>query len=163
MQLIHTPTLPPGCCFICKGSIRDSYIDTGVTLDYEGTFYICNLCIAEMAQLYFFLTPDEHKNLRLAKEDLERQVFALIKRVGELEEIDSAMARAGYVLADDGSVARLGGYISPTVEVTGKESSGAEVELGAGEGEAFEQGYDEGVGDVRSDESSSDGEFVLEL
>jgi hypothetical protein len=162
MQLIYTPTLPPGCCFICRASVRESYIDTAVSIDYEGAFYICNQCVAEMAVKYAYLSHDEYKDLRQSKEDLEAQNFVLIKRMGELEDIHDALVRGGYKLNDDGIVVRIGGYSSAFDEHIKSGASGAEAAMGVGEGETPEQSDDEGVGELHSDESGFS-EFKLEL
>lgn len=44
--LDHLP-LSPGVCFICKGSVGP-FIDTSLTVDYEGAIYVCIGCIKEM-------------------------------------------------------------------------------------------------------------------
>jgi hypothetical protein len=161
MQLIYTPTLPPGCCFICRGSVRDSYIDTSVSHDYEGAYYICNQCVNEMAKMYAYLSFDEYKDLRTAKEDLERMNFELIKRVGELEGIHDALGRAGYKY--DGDVVRLGGYSSISDKDGEDGTSGTKAAVGIRAGTIVEQSDDEGMGELRSDESSSDDEYKLEF
>ncbi len=163
LQLVYTPTLPPGCCFICRASIRDSYIDTGVTVDFDGTFYACNQCVGEMAEKYGYLSMDDYKDLRAAKEYLESLNFELIKRVGELERIHEALDYAGYKLCDDGSVARLGGYTLDSNKLGKEGASGTTVELGAGEGETTEPSDDEGMGILYADESSSDSKFSLDF
>lgn len=162
MQLIHTPTLPPGCCFICRGSVRDSYIDTGVSHDYEGAYYICNMCLGEMAQMHAYLSFDEYKDLRVANEELQAQNYELIKRVGELEEIDSALARAGYKRTSDGHVVAVGGWTPPADANAGEQLLSSEDQLGAGEGETIESLHDEGLGELHSAKQSTEG-FSLDL
>lgn len=44
--LDHLP-LSPGVCFICKGGVGP-FIDTSLTVDFEGAIYICQGCIKEM-------------------------------------------------------------------------------------------------------------------
>lgn len=163
MEVIYSPTLPPGCCFICRGSVRDSYIDTKVSHDYEGAYYICNMCLAEMAKMQAFMSFDEYKDLRASKEDLERINFELIKRVGQLEEIHDALARAGYKRTDDGDLVRVTGYVPPAIVQREERTSGTEDLLGIGEGEITEQSHDQGVGELYSDEPSSDSEFTLDF
>lgn len=163
MQVIYTPTLPPGCCFICRGAVRDSYIDTGVSQDFDGAAYICDQCVGEMARMQAFMSFDEYKDLRAAKEDLERQTFALIKRVGELENIHDAVVRAGYKFDGDGPLVRVGGYIAGVDEIPEDRSSEQGISLGVGEGETSEQSYDKGMDELHSDESSSNDEFALEF
>lgn len=163
MQVVYTLTLPPGCCFICRGAIRDSYIDTGVSQDFDGAAYICDQCVGEMARMLAYMSFDEYKDLRASKEDLERQTFALIKRVGELENIHDAVVRAGYKFDDSGNVARLGGFSLSHDEESRVELQGTKDILGIGEGTTPEQSDDEGMGIICSDESSSDSEFSLDL
>lgn len=163
MQVVHTLTALPGCCFICRASIRDSYIDTGVSIDYEGVFYICNECVNEMAHLHGYLSIDEYKDLRIQKEDLERQVFSLIKRLGELENIDRALVTAGYKRNDDGDIVRVGGYSAESNEIAIQGVYISEESMGIGEGEVTESSDDEGVGELHSDESSSSSDFELKF
>jgi hypothetical protein len=162
MELVYTPVALPGCCFICMAATRDSYIDTGVTRDYDGAYYICNLCCHEIAEKYGYLSMDEYKDLRKAKEDLERINYELIKRVGGLEESLHALANAGYRTNDDGTVVISGGYLPEVVESGAQKSFSREASVGVGEGEITEQSDDEGVGKLHSDESSSDN-FALEF
>ena len=151
----------PGCCFICKGAQRDFYIDTGVSLDYEGAFYICNLCLNDMAHQAKFISEDEYKDLRAAKEESDHLNYELIKRVGGLEESLRALANAGYNYKPDIGVVVDGGYLPQTVESDTEESFRGTESLGAGEGASSEPSDDEGMAELRSDDSSS--EFVLEF
>lgn len=163
MQLIYTPTLPPGCCFICKGAVRDSYIDTGVSLDYDGAFYICNMCLGEMARMQAYLSFDEYKDLRVSNEELQAQNYALIKRVGELEDIERSLARAGYKRIDDGSVVAVGGWSPPANADAGIQLFQSESQLGAGKGEITESVHDSEVAGLHSDEQSTSSEFSLDF
>jgi len=163
MELVTTPVALPGCCFICRAATRESYIDTGVSLDFDGAFYICNICCEEIAKSYGYISHDEYKDLRGSKEELERLNYELIKRVGGLEESVRGLANAGYRLHDDGNVVISGGYLPQTVEPVTEKPPVGENDVGAGEGEASEQSDDEGVGELHSDESSSGNEFELEF
>jgi hypothetical protein len=164
MQLMHTPVALPGCCFICRGAQRESYIDTGVQIDYEGAFYICNLCINEAAHIMAFISHDEYKDLRKSKEELEHINYELIKRVGALEESLSALANAGYRLNDDRTVVVSGGAFLEAPKESATESPGGEEGLGDGEIQPLEQVYDEGMGDLRpSSDSDDESEFELKF
>lgn len=163
MQLIYSPVLPPGCCFICRAAQRDSYIDTGVSLDYEGAFIICNLCITEMAHIMSFISHDEYKDLRASKDEIERINYELIKRVGALEESLRALANAGYRSNDDGTVIVSGGYLPEVVESEPKKPSRRKTTVGTGEGEVTESVHDSGMGELHSDESDTDSDFALEF
>ena len=161
MQLVLTPVALPGCCFICRGAQRDSYVDTGISMDFEGAFYICNLCVNEMAHYMDYISHQEYKDLRVAKEEADRLNYELIKRVGGLEESLRALANAGYRLDADYGVVVDGGYLPETVESESEEPLGGTEVVGAGEGETSESSDDEGVAELRSDDSSD--EFVLEF
>lgn len=163
MQLIQSPTLPPGCCFICRASQRESYIDTGVSHDYEGAYYICNMCLGEMARMHSFLSHDEYKDLRQSKEELEHQNFELIKRLGEFDELRDAMARAGYKLSDDGDVVVRGGYSPQANAYPDEREQGAKASVGIGEGEITESLHDAGMDELYSDELPTASEFSLDL
>lgn len=163
MQLMYTPVALPGCCFICRGAQRESYVDTGVQIDYEGAQYICNLCVGEAAKLMDFISHDEYKDLRKAKEDLEHLNYELIKRVGALEESHRALANAGYKFGDDGTIVRTGGYISEIVEGSELITPGGKEVLGDGESESTESLHDEGVGELQSSPDDNDSDFKLEL
>jgi hypothetical protein len=163
MQITYSLALPPGHCFICRSAQREAYVDTGVSLDYEGAFYICNLCVNEIAHLFAFISFDEYKDLRSSKEDLERINFELIKRVGALEESLRALANAGYNVGDDNTVIRSGGFPVQTVETVRAESQGGKKKLGDGEGKTSESVHDEGVGELSSDKSGSDSDFALDI
>jgi hypothetical protein len=162
MQLVYAPTLPPGCCFICRASIRDSYVDTGISLDYDGAFYICNMCLGEMAKLYAYLSFDEYKELRISNEELQAQNYELIKRLGDLEKIHDALASAGYRLTDDGNVVVRGGYATKIAESGAAEFFSAEDSVGIGEGETAESLHDEGMDELHSNEQSAS-DFSLDL
>lgn len=155
MQVVQTPVALPGCCFICRGSIRESYIDTGISIDYEGVFYICNECVNEMAHLHGYLSVDEYKDLRIQKEDSERQVFVLIKRLGELEEIDRALVAAGYKRNDAGDIVRVGGYSTESDEIAIQGVHQSAESVGIGEGEITESSDDDDLARVQPSEQSS--------
>lgn len=161
MQLTYNPVALPGCCFICKGAIRDAYVDTGVSLDYEGAFYICNLCVGEMATLFAYLSFDEYKDLRASKEELERINFELIKRVGDLENAVESLRRAGYTVGEYG-VQYSGGYSSKDSEESGEDLPSPEVKLGTGEGTSTESSDDSQLDGLQSGESESDFSFDLD-
>lgn len=54
-QVVDTPTVAPGECFICKSVRRGPFVDTGITDPYLGVFYICLGCLTEM---YFNVTSE---------------------------------------------------------------------------------------------------------
>lgn len=162
MQLVTTPVALPGCCFICRGAQRESYVDTGVSLDHEGAFYICNLCINEVAHIYSYISHDEYKDMRASKEDLEHINYELIKRVGALEESLRALADAGYKYNSDYGVVAVGGYNSKTLDEAARELPGRKTSLENGERESSEQNDDEDLAGVCSS-GDSESDFVLDI
>ena len=156
MELIYSPVALPGCCFICRAAQRDSYIDTGVSMDFEGAFYICHLCVDEMAVKYAYIAPDEYKDLRTQKEELESQNFQLIKRLGILEESLDALGNAGYRTDLSGNVVRVGGFSSSVDEEGRHVFERITEDVEPGEGESSESFDDEDLAGLRSGSTNSD-------
>lgn len=48
---LDAPALLPGCCFICRSANKRMFVDTGVTVKWEGVVYVCEDCLREMATL----------------------------------------------------------------------------------------------------------------
>lgn len=42
------PPMLPGCCFICKSANDSPFVDTGLSLPFEGTVYVGKACLTEM-------------------------------------------------------------------------------------------------------------------
>jgi hypothetical protein len=54
MRYTEAPELPPGACFRClvgAGEKRDYFVDTGVSYDFEGQVYICNMCLVDFVKM----------------------------------------------------------------------------------------------------------------
>lgn len=45
---LDVPKLRPGCCFLCRGTQNGPFIDTGVSIQWEGAIIICRACITQM-------------------------------------------------------------------------------------------------------------------
>lgn len=96
MNIVNSPTSLPGICFICRSPNRETFIDTGISLDFEGAVYICCECVRQFAQSYGYTTPDQSSKASFAVDKLEKANYELTKRVGALEESLRALADAGY-------------------------------------------------------------------
>ena len=47
------PVLPPGICFRCRvgnSAPREFFVDTGVSFDWEGVLYLCDMCIIDIGK-----------------------------------------------------------------------------------------------------------------
>lgn len=57
------PALPPGICYRCRVSEhagREYFVDTGISIDWEGVIYLCNMCLKDLARSTGeFFTKDE--------------------------------------------------------------------------------------------------------
>lgn len=90
--LDHLP-LAPGVCFICKGGIGP-FIDTSLTVDFEGAIYICIGCIKEMfSQLGLTsIINEEEVNRLIAQARVEGQEQGELVMMGLFSEFVSNYA-----------------------------------------------------------------------
>jgi hypothetical protein len=47
--LVNAPQALPGACFICNGA-KGPFIDTGISHQWHGAYYLCVTCITEIAR-----------------------------------------------------------------------------------------------------------------
>ncbi len=68
-QLTHNPPNHPYTCFRClaHSEVRDYFIDAGIDTDFDGSVYICNMCMTDL----FHVTPDY-----FSKEEVDNIVIA---------------------------------------------------------------------------------------
>lgn len=61
VQVLDHPAGPPGKCLVCGAGAdpERKWIDFGVTIDLLGAVYICNFCIAEVANALNFATAEQ--------------------------------------------------------------------------------------------------------
>lgn len=163
MRLVTSPVALPGCCFICRGAQRESYIDTDVSIDMYGAYYICNMCLMEMAHMCSYISHDEYKDLRRSKDDLEHINYELIKRVGALEESLHALANAGYKYTPDNGVVSVGGYSATPPEILPGITLGSAGDMEPREGESSESDDDEDLARLRPGGDLTDFEFILDI
>lgn len=79
MQIVEYPMLPPGKCLECGSGGRDrKYADTGLSVEFYGVVYLCELCLADWASKFGLgQVSDLHETinsltLRLEKVEDER-------------------------------------------------------------------------------------------
>lgn len=151
--LDHLP-LAPGVCFICKGGIGP-YVDTSLTVDYEGAVYVCRNCVGEMAvQLGFNVSEDAEITEKI------NHSFLLGKGVGVQETMEMLDEFRRNYSDSAGSphalVAVLPGSDNVAL-ISGTEQSDTEPQRGSVEGSSPVSGQEPG----KLSGDSSDGEFSI--
>jgi hypothetical protein len=78
------PALPPGVCFRCRvGSEqnkREYFVDTGISLDWEGVIYLCNMCLDDIARTTGVMyTKNDVDDLLSAQTDLVAQAQEIVE------------------------------------------------------------------------------------
>lgn len=71
------PALPPGICYRCRVSEhagREYFVDTGISLDWEGVIYFCDKCLEDLAKCTgeFFTKPEVDDLLSIQTEMVEK-------------------------------------------------------------------------------------------
>jgi hypothetical protein len=155
MEITYSPVALPGSCFFCGSGNREYYIDTGMSVEFHGAMYLCNVCVEGIAALVRYIPPDDYKELMQSKEHLEEEVFALSKKLSTLEGVLRDLANAGYTVHDDGSIVRAGGVVLEDVLEPESPISIGKRELGEGEGAPSESNDDEDVGELHSNDDSN--------
>lgn len=150
MEKVEYCTALPGCCYLCRSSNREWYIDTGQSIDFYGAVYICDECIMEMSTLAGMITPIHADELAARIRFFEEENFDLRVKVSGLEQAIDGLRIAGRISGSD----PIGiPHMDSSPESEG--SQGTEGQLGTGERTSPEPSNDEGVGELHSDESSS--------
>lgn len=162
-NVVATPTALPGQCRVCGSANKEWYLDTGYSEEFVGAIYYCNECIAHIARVCGYLTPEDAEKLKARTQEAEHEVYQLRKLLDKMgKDLDvirgislSAAAGLASLRPDDPVLEAL----EPPVA----GASGGEDSLGAGEGTSPESSDDEGVDELRSDASSDDSEFRLSI
>lgn len=160
MEKIQYPQALPGCCWLCRSSNREYYIDTQQSIDFYGAVYLCDKCIEEMASHFGMLSVVDAKNLQEANKDLEEDKFNLQVQVSGLEQAIDGLRIAGRIDVRTDSVRNSSLPVSePTETVPGGEEF-----MGSERGTSDESSDDSDVGELHSNESGSDSPaFSLDL
>lgn len=156
MRLTYSPEALPGSCFVCGNASRESYIDTGVSLEFHGAVYLCNLCLAEAAHLLGFATPDEVTALKNTVSTLETKQYELRRQLDGLE-----MAINGFTLARGTGGADSISDVDLVASSADDRTSQSSGDVGDGASESTESLHDQGVAELSNDGESS--EFTLNL
>lgn len=134
----------PGECFICSSGNRDEgYVDTTIFFDYEGTMYICVLCLEEMLEATGGLSAAEAKIL------LEQTNYVAEENARLTKELDDAKQRlASFDSLLEPLRASVNSAIlnSPNLEEFGNQSGHSTADIDA-------VTDDSGSGESKSEES----------
>lgn len=138
--------MPPGCCKICgNGDTERTYVDFGIFVDYEGTWYICNVCFKEAAvDVMGYFTREEHLSLLATNNQLAEQVSKLQAELDQYGSLNDVLGRFGLSVA---AIADSGGTFR--VEANVEDGKGSK----AGEPETPESSNGEGPTDSPRSES----------
>lgn len=119
------PELMPGHCFTCRIHEAKAFVDLRLDLEYEdyfptmGAVYICYDCIAAMADLLGFSTPEQTEKLKNIVARAESREIDYAKRIGKLEHVvDSLSDLVRDVPGVDDVLAVLDENPQPAVEPT---------------------------------------------
>lgn len=93
-HLVDKPAVLPGVCFICKTANDGPYVDTGVTVPFDGAVYIGRNCLKEM----FSLIEPGLDGVTV------RQLESLKRRVNE--QVNTQLTRAFASIGDTVNDAR---------------------------------------------------------
>ena len=66
VQVFKIPPLHPNMCMKCRSGdqTREFFVDLGFDTDYEGTVYLCNLCLVDIGKTAnVFMTYVDHMNV----------------------------------------------------------------------------------------------------
>lgn len=159
-NLTDTPHALPGCCFLCRSSDRELYIDVNLSVEPEdmypeyGAVYICvDECLREIVGLTGFITPDQAQAIARQNRELTETVDALVTSAVAVEEVkgivDGFLTAYGDLLAANSIVtdSNVSEDSEPSVEEPSESDGGPE----ESEQGPSEQSNDEGVVDVHAD------------
>lgn len=153
MELIHGgPPALPGSCYLCSSGDRKRYIDTKINVEFHGAMYMCDLCIAEMAQKLGMATEEqvsqlnfEVLNLRSKEQHFREEIQALKGVIDGYDDVRSFLDSPSlFAESSDSSDLREEGSTDQLPEGEGS--------LDQGESGPSEQTDDEGMGELRTGE-----------
>lgn len=161
MILTTAPSALPGSCYLCGSASREAFVDLNTSIEFHGAFYLCNICVNEMAHLLGFTNPEKTSELLARIEELESEKFELSRQNAGYERALDGLRFAGIdvALPVQQPVAVPVDHAPPAAE-----PSQGEDQLGSGEGTSPEPTDDPLLAGVHTGELSHGGsEFTLDL
>ena len=81
-------TTPGHACYLCHDAAHpgEPVLDTELTIDFEGDLAFCARCVADMARLYEFFSPDEKMRLESEVADLRNSLALATAEVRALSD-----------------------------------------------------------------------------
>lgn len=158
--LLDSPVASPGNCGICGYSSNDRrYLDPRLDFEFYGTLIFCDQCVASMARLFGWLTPELAKELEVRVESAETHLVQMRAAVAAMEDLRVAL---GSFDSGDASGSGSGSSESIVAVPTADQPSAIDV-IGEGSGDSEADVTDllSGSDDVRDD--SADDPFGFNL
>jgi hypothetical protein len=159
MQIVETPTALPGQCKFCGPSDRKLYLDTGMSEEFYGAWFICNECVNYIADLFGYIHPERARSIQSESARILTENIALIETVNSLrlalQEVTSTLSPTEELNASsvDFSLSDVDSTpVNPAESdvVPAGNLQSPEQQLDSGEGEIDESSNDEGMADLRS-------------
>lgn len=115
--------MPPGCCKICgNGDTERTYLDFGIFVDYEGSWYICNVCFNEAAvEVMGYFTREEHLQLLGTNNQLVDQIEKLQAELDSYGSLNEVLGRFGLSATSINDLPRI-----PSLPVPVEDGKGSE-------------------------------------
>lgn len=167
-QKIDTLVTPPGCCFLCGSGTKPPYVDFGTSIDFYGAVVLCHECMEAAGALVGMLTADKYMSGLKTMADLKDRVESLQYENSALrhaiEELNFANFHSGemmVVLDSHRDNYSIDGAIAVVADVLESSENSDEILRDSAElldfrtGEDDESSNDEGMDELRSDESES--------
>lgn len=173
---VETLNALPGHCYFCGSGTKASYIDTSVSIEFYGAFYICHECLFAMAKLFGFLSAEEVNNLVEENKKLHEENVSLEIQRSALAEACQNLSVANFghnelmvvhddsnrsdSLSDDSTSGDID--VLEDFESLDDESQQATGSVDSGEEFSIESSDDEGVEQFHSS-STQPGDFEFTL
>lgn len=94
--LLDSPVASPGLCGVCGYASNDRrYLDPRLDFEFYGTLIFCEECIASMAAMFGWLTPELVKELEHRVENAETQLVQTRAAVAAMEDLRVALGAFG--------------------------------------------------------------------
>lgn len=149
--IVGCPPALPGSCYKCGSASRDRYVDLGMSVEFHGAMYLCDLCVEEMGSLVEMLSADKAKSLTLKNETAALRIDYLTHEVESLKVLSNAVDAVNSARTGNTEPA-LDGGLSGEEPPVGEEAGPADAP--DGESGPAESSDDEGVDELRTSDSN---------